>query len=261
VLADLTGSAKRSAGDKPTAPYLVHAPRHHRSVVGDFPCHAVRGPAHRLVAVRRAGANLQRRRPASREVFEASTPGGLDEATLILAIQCEHVEGDVAGRRSRRARTGHAAGEAMLEMIETQPAVDPHHRLPVQDGPQAEIQVGHGGQIGKAEVKSAPRCDHNRGPLGVRTTATRNPSNFTSYRQPPAQAVSSGTVSADRARARPTGPASPGGRGRAAAMHSGCAVRGRPWPDLFRQGSQQVGSNSHPADQHADGGRSTMGWK
>jgi hypothetical protein len=45
--------------------------------------------------------------------------------------------------------------------------------------------------------------------FAVRTAATRNPSNFSSYRHPPAQAVCSGTESAARARARSTGPASP----------------------------------------------------
>jgi len=71
----------------------------------------VRAPRRRLVTIRRAGANLQWRRPASREAFEASTAGRVGQAALILAIQCEHVEGDVAGRRSlgparaaRRAR-------------------------------------------------------------------------------------------------------------------------------------------------------------
>jgi hypothetical protein len=44
-------------------------------------------------------------------------------------------------------------------MIETQPTVDPHHRLPVQDRPQPEIQVGHGGQIGKGggQVRASAR--------------------------------------------------------------------------------------------------------
>jgi hypothetical protein len=82
-------------------------------------------------------------------VFEASTPGGVDEAALILAIQCEHVEGDIAGRRSLRAAAGRAPGEAQLKMIETQPAVDPHHRFPVQNGPRAELELGRGGQIGE----------------------------------------------------------------------------------------------------------------
>ena len=68
-----------------------------------------------------------------------------------------------------------------------------------------------------------PRRDHKRAPFAVRTAATRNPSNFNSYRQPPGQALSSGTASAERARAGSTGPASPRGSGCAAAIHSGCA--------------------------------------
>jgi len=160
-----------------------------------------------------------------------------------------------------RAGAGRAPGQALLQVIETQPAVDPHHRLPVQHGSHAEIRVGHGGQIGErgGQAGASPRPQA----CAARRSYYCDPESVELHLVPtaPGQAVCSGTVSAGRARARSTGPASPGGRGRAAAMHPGCAgarsARGR----IFASGVAASGCELTAAGQRADGGRSTMGWK